>query len=359
MSCERYIVRSTPTFFWYQLTVISALNNLFTSYYTALQYSTSQTDLIIQNVVSTIDKIKTESPLKDLLSALTAGLALLGAPGVGSSILEATVGSTVKSAAQVFTIGVQQAPGVAKALWPQGTLESQLIQIGETNSELARSNEQLSDRLTAALELLMTDVPTFLSLAGTGLWTTSRTLSIPAQTKYLTNALHNYVTSQVLARNGWYGIIEPDTLADPNMYPSIESVEQSGSRFGPKGVRCDHSTSICTSNEADATTYLWSNASHRIFSLISPDFPDYDHRAGKMTTDIVNNQWADLEVLLDGSFNCTFQGRHGSDVVGLGPNGALDLSCLSQLPIQGPRNGCYPGSYLVDGKTCPFQPPPE
>ncbi|KAL8714454.1 MAG: hypothetical protein Q9220_001787 [cf. Caloplaca sp. 1 TL-2023] len=164
----------------------------------------------------------------------------------------------------------------------------------------------------------------------------------------------------VLAKNGWYGIIEPDTLADPNKYPSIESVEQSGSRFSPKGVRCYHSNSICTSNDADATTYDWSNAIHRIFSLIGPTFPDYDREAGKMTNDIVNNEWADLEVLLDGAFNCTFQGRHGSDVVALGPIGALDLSYLSQLPIQGPKNGqCFPGSYLKDGKTCPFQPPPQ
>ncbi len=61
---------------------------------------------------------------------------------------------------------------------------------------------------------------------------------------------------------------------------------------------------------------------------------------------------ADLEVLFDGAYNCTFAGLAGGSVVGLKADNSLNVACLSVLPmlIQG---DCPEGATFVDGK-CPF-----
>ncbi|KAI4221275.1 MAG: hypothetical protein L6R36_007020 [Xanthoria steineri] len=199
--------------------------------------------------------------------------------------------------------------------------------------------------------MVMTDIPTFIQFAGTGQWSSGQSLSIPDRTTDLSRALHNYVLSELLSCNKWSGRIQPDTLAKASKYPTLDSLETG---IVNPGVDCDPATNICTS-KLGTTPSFWSPATHRVFSLISPDFPDYDRRAEKMMKDIVANDWGDLEILFDGAFNCRFQGRRrGQDVIGLGPGGSLDWSCLSQLLISSPWQGCHPGSFLVNGKDCPF-----
>lgn len=354
MSSKRYSVSPSRHQLSCKPLMSVALNNLFTTYFTALQYAVLGTDQVITSMVNAIDKLKSEAPILNLLSALTAGLAILGAPGIGAklvgSAVQAPLSAALKNTAQAAIISLQQAPGIVKALWPTGTLESRLIQIGQINTQLKDTNTILTARFVAALEMVMTDIPTFIQFAGTGQWSSGQSLSIPDRTTDLSRALHNYVLSELLSRNKWSGRIQPDTLANASNYPTLDSLETGNFN---SGVDCDPATNICTS-KLGTTPFFWSPATHRVFSLISPDFPDYDRRAEKMMKDIVTNDWADLEILFDGAFNCTFQGRRGQDVIGLGPGGLLDWSCLSQLPISSPRQGCHPGSFLVNGKDCPF-----
>lgn len=61
----------------------------------------------------------------------------------------------------------------------------------------------------------------------------------------------------------------------------------------------------------------------------------------------------DLPVLFDGAYNCTFEGRAGGSVVGVGADGSLDVACLSVLPMYVGKGGCPDGAVLVGGK-CPF-----
>lgn len=56
-----------------------------------------------------------EFGISELLSALSAGLAFLGTPALG--------GTVASAAGSAFTVGVQQAPGVGKAVWPSGTTD--------------------------------------------------------------------------------------------------------------------------------------------------------------------------------------------------------------------------------------------
>lgn len=72
---------------------------------------------IIDEIIQEVDpKVKTHNVLNDILTALTAGLAFIPEVGPAAS-------TSVKVATKALTVGVQQAPGVAKAIWPSGTAD--------------------------------------------------------------------------------------------------------------------------------------------------------------------------------------------------------------------------------------------
>jgi len=72
--------------------------------------------------------------------------------------------TTAKFSSQAFTISLQQAPGVARTMWPTGSDGSQTFQISKLDTQLSNATTSLSAILNRGLGLLMTDVPTFVSL---------------------------------------------------------------------------------------------------------------------------------------------------------------------------------------------------
>lgn len=72
--------------------------------------------------------------------------------------------SVAKYSSQAFTMSIQQAPGVARTMWPAGTDGSQTFQISKLDTQLSNASDSLSGILNRGLGLLMTDVPTFVSL---------------------------------------------------------------------------------------------------------------------------------------------------------------------------------------------------
>lgn len=61
-------------------------------------------------------------------------------------------------------MGIQQAPGIARTMWPTGSDASQTFQISKLDTQLSNATTSLSAILNRGLGLLMTDVPTFVSL---------------------------------------------------------------------------------------------------------------------------------------------------------------------------------------------------
>ena len=61
---------------------------------------------------------------------------------------------------------------------------------------------------------------------------------------------------------------------------------------------------------------------------------------------------ADLPVLFDGAYNCTFAGQAGGSVVSLKADSSLNVACLSTFPMY-IDGDCPEGATLVNGK-CPF-----
>ena len=81
-----------------------------------MQFAIAQASLTIEPLVTKLNPIKQqEFGIPEFLSALTAGLAFFGTPALG--------GSVASAAGSAFTVGVQQAPGVGKAIWPSGTTD--------------------------------------------------------------------------------------------------------------------------------------------------------------------------------------------------------------------------------------------
>jgi len=312
----------------------------------ALGAAQADAQTIIQALVNELDPVKPVSfNLLTLLTVLSVGLAFLGAPSIAVAVLGLSL--LTRTAAQVLTISLQQAPSTAKALWPTGTQNSQNVQVGNIETELGNSTNQLAAMINNAVQLLMSDVPTFVHFCETGMWSGSSSLSLPKKVEGLDYALRTYVTSEVLAQNGWHAM----PVTGP--YETLEDVENSV--VGGNGFGCQMgNNSVCTNSAGSA--YYWSQATGHVYNFRNKDISVTGISPYQTLQDTVNNNWAILEVLFDGSFNCTLAGRFGASVVNFNWDGTLDIACISQLPMHVGCGSPCPVA-LVNG-GCPFQSSP-
>ena len=314
-----------------------AVNDFFTTYYNALTAAQSDAATTIQGLINEVDPVKpAEFTLLSLLTALSVGLAFLGAPSIAVTVLG--LSTLAKSAAQVLTISLQQAPSTAKALWPTGTQNSQSIQIGNLEAELGNSTNQLAEMVNSAVQLLMSDVPTFVKFVESGQYSGTESLSLPSKVEGLDYALRTYMTSEAFAQNGWR------TVALMGPYETVQDVEGAG-------FNCTMgNNSVCTDQYGMAI--YWSQATGRIYGFSNKGAGGVS--AYQLLQDTVNNNWAILEVLFDGSFNCTMRGNFGNSIVNFNWDGTLDIACISQLPnLLGCGTPCPVP--LINGQ-CPFLP---
>ena len=314
------------------LTMCVVINDFFTTYYEALSFATSQAQLEISNIVNELDPNKPKGiPWFDILTALSFGLAFLGAPTIAVSVLN--LNNNAKIAAQSMLISLQQAPGSAKALMPSGTDDSKFYQIGDLESKLGDAVSELKGMINAAVEKLMSDMPTFVKFVESGKYSGQTSYSLPNQTVGLNIALKTYLVSTSLGDNGWW--------ASPSTGPYDLD--------GP--VTCMDENNVCTGPD-NTTAIYYSPDTKRSYTLNANK--GYGVAAYQLTRDLVSNQWAPLNVLFDGAFNCTAEGHAGTNNINFNYDGTLNVACISQLPI---LTGCDQigncPSPPING-TCPF-----
>lgn len=318
---------------------VLAINNFFTTYWTALNYAAGQAGLVIQSMVNELDPpAEAGFPWLNVLSVLSFGLAFLGAPSIAVAILN--MEQSVKYAAQGLLISVSQAPGFSKTLWPAGTADSKIVQIGQLNNELVNASQQMASMINTAVELLMSDMPTFVAFAESGRFSGAQSVSLAAKTDGLDYALTTYLLSETMSKNGWFG--------SPHLgpYPDAASVESS---TYPGWACTMDSNHVCTAYGTDAV--YWSQSTQRAYSL-SQVSGNIGKSPKQLTQDIVSNGWAALDVLFDGAYNCTAEGKAGSAAINFNWDGTLDIACISQLPMKIP---CFTPCIgpLING-NCPF-----
>ena len=290
-----------------------------------------------------MDPIKpTEFTIEYLFIALSVGLAFLGAPSIAVSVLGLT--SIVRSSAQALIISLQQAPGTAKALWPTGTQNSQSIQIGNLEAELGNSTNQLANMINDAVQLLMSDVPTFVKFVESGQYSGTESLSLPSKVEGLDYALRTYMTSEAFSQNGWV------STAFIGPYETVQDLETSIPASGGFGCTMGNN-SVCTNEQGVA--YFWSQPTGRVYGFTKQDWTGAS--AYQLLQDTVDNNWAILQVLFDGSFNCTQEGNFGNSIVNFNWDGTLDIACISQLPTHIQCGAECPVA-LINGQ-CPFEYP--
>lgn len=292
---------------------------------------------MIEPIITEIDpEKKTNVLLGDILLAFMVGLALLG-PEVSvlldGAVEAAEITATVATAAKVVTAGVQQAPGVGRAIWPSGTTESQSVQIGDLEAQLGTLKNNLSTSINSGLLEIMSDVPSFLAFAGTGSFSGSSMPSLPAQTESLNIGFKTYLLTTAMSQNSWRGSwTNLDVSAVGNSTSALASQQNAfGCNFQANGV--------CVGNGHDNHKDSWaewpSPQSNRAWVMDQCCHKNDPTSAG-LTQSILTNGWADLGLVFDGGYNCT--GAAGSrqgakPVVDISDDGVLDLSCVSQLPI--------------------------
>ena len=314
------------------LSLWTVINDFFTTYYQALGFAISSAQLSISSMINVLDPAAPKGiPWIEILTALSFGLAFLGAPTLAVTLLN--LETQFKYAAQTIFISLQQAPGSAKALLPSGTDSSKFYQIGDLESRLGQASDALKTMINAALEKLMTDMPTFVKFVENGRYSGQASYSLPNQSVGLDIALKTYLVSMAMWNNGWF--------ATPLMGPYDLN--------GP--VTCMDENNVCTEGNPGVLATYFSPDTKRAYGLhCSSSNPGTS--AYQLTRDLVSNQWAPLNVLFDGAFNCTAEGHAGTSNINFNYDGTLNVACISQLPMY---TGCgAPCPAPLINNTCMF-----
>ena len=254
---------------------------------------------------------KTRAFLSDLLTALTAGLAFVAAPELG----------ILSTAADALVQGLQLAPSVAKAIWPEGTENSQSIQLGQLDTELTDLYANYSRAIQNGLTLVMTDVPSFVAFASSGNFSGPNFLSLPSDADALTLAWNTYILSTALTANKWKSYAFRD----------LDRADIESNVPGGQGWDCTFGNdSVCT-NEDSTVNVFYSDSTGTAYTLF---LDGTGPNPGQLMHDIVDKHWSSLEMLFDGAYNCTVAGNIGKPLSFLNDS-SMDLSCMSQLDMDG------------------------
>ena len=171
---------------YYVLYSIMGIWTWYNSIWEATHIATLQADLPIGAIITEINPVLPgDTSLGVLLSALSAGFEFLGLPAGGAL------------ATKFIATGAGQAPGLAKALQPTGSLDSEIKQMDEIEENLGLVLDQFQANIADALNATETDFTLFLNAAANGSFIADQP-SLNATTTNLTRILKTFVVSQAL-----------------------------------------------------------------------------------------------------------------------------------------------------------------
>ncbi|KAL8730090.1 MAG: hypothetical protein Q9166_004289 [cf. Caloplaca sp. 2 TL-2023] len=246
-------------------------------------------------------------------------------------------GSETEPVAHVWADALQDAPAVAKAMWPPGPLNSQQLDLRDPPN----NNPTITTVLDKGLLTIMSDIPTFLNFTSNGRFTRYNLANIPfVDTGVdLSVGVNTFVTSKLTEAMGFYAV--PGDIMDETTFNADSQCP------GPLGKQ------IC--NTKNGKYLYWSPTTHRSYELKAKNPPAHvtQMKLGDLMGHINEDGFADPELLFDGNYNCTAEGKAGQAIVNTNEDNSIDVSCVSQLPMYLDCGTACPTTTLVGG-ICPF-----
>ena len=217
-----------------------------------------------------------------------------------------------------------------------------------TDIGLANSTADAGKSLQSALNLIMSDVPTFTSWAAHGLYygPVFPNLSPAAG---ITSPFTTYLVGEALSQAHFSATPTTKTFFKENFRD---------------GRTCTNLGDVCEDRKHKA--YYWSPVTQMQYEINEPS--DWIRIQGKIPVialigyeanaygllEYIETSNVFMPVLFDGAYNCTLEGKAGGSAVNINANGSLDISCLSSLPMYLSKGSSCPlGAVQVGGK-CPF-----
>ncbi|KAL8810882.1 MAG: hypothetical protein Q9200_002230 [Gallowayella weberi] len=320
---------------------IYGVHDFFSTYYTSLNDAYAQALSVITDVTLLLDPNKATSiSLFAILSALTVGLAFLTAPTMAASMLESGISQVGKYQAQSLAISLQQAPGVARSMWPAGDDLSRTYQIGAFQEQVSNISVELGNTLSRGLKIIMTDAPTFVAFADNGRYVDNPPLDPNEIKNDLAITLQTYLVSESLKQNNWWAL--PLKISTKEEYDSLHDP--------PGGCTIHGCSSPSISPSISVDQIYWSPASGRQYRL---QHNGNFEGTGKVLDQIRDARWADLPLLFDGAYNYTFLAQvQNPQPVHVNYDGTLDIGWVSKLPMKIPCG--TPCPHAADDGSCPF-----
>ena len=167
---------------------IYAINQVLLSLYLAMGNANTLASESVGAIVTLLNPPKqTNIFLNDLLTALGAGLGIIPGP-------EGKIASLILSTAQ-------QLPGIAKYLFPTGTINTVVDQWASISNEVATVVKTYQTSLAALIPAVENDLTNFLAFASTGAFSVTPLPDLSNESNSLLTALTTFIVGKALAAN--------------------------------------------------------------------------------------------------------------------------------------------------------------
>ncbi len=177
--------------------------------------------------------------LTAVLSALIAGLSLLGTPAAiaSSQLHHRSYPRDRISGSLGLAESLRPTESVAVSSYPHllyshtailTSLRSEIIQIGTLSSTLKNANQNLSQRLSSALWTIMSDQHSFNAFASSGTFTGDPKFSVPQAVAGLSDGLTLYVLTKALVGNKYQATYTPTDVIERSALNDLCSHNSNG-----------------------------------------------------------------------------------------------------------------------------------
>lgn len=282
------------------------MNWFFGTWNGALQIAWSGSSTTVASIVEAIDPgHMTTIALDQFMLAISLGLPFVagsGSGGIADMATQAAGASLLKS--------LQQAPAVAKALWPTGTASAAPMRLSEFNSQDAGVTKGVETILNKGLYFIMSDINNFIDFTHLSSESSESPFaqrleqrpSVPSEAKGILTALTTFLVSSTLEANDWKAFILGGI--DPLQLSTNSSAElPTWANCTECGKQKDMAKFMgCQGYESNNQCGRWwySSNLNSAFTLQGPSKQD----AGQLMTQIFNSGWTTGALLFETASSC-------------------------------------------------------